>query len=470
MDENELLLRHSERWAEQRHRALDMDLLEEALRLRSVHDGLAANRWPARSVTHLMLVRWPSHGPLDPPDVASLIATLETFWRFLRNTGRMAGGSADPAALVKEAKAAGRQMVRACADPANMGPSKQMMLYGREIGITLDGVADLDDANARLGQIMDAWNALPTAERQRRSPSTGGFGSRMSQAATEAAGYVQQYGELPAGWTMPEPPRLDDEADDRSVYPTDPSLSAPLYRASDYLRQMLALCAWVGDGREVTSKQVLRPSVAKQAYVDLGLWNWEREWLLASGMALPDGTEDVLSQTGLSGWRTAADCLALDRLWLPAVSAGLIVVKGRRASFERSALPDTDELWARLAQVLLLGLAGIAEPELALDPLLGILFAVAWEGSTPRSQSELADLWWKSPANWCASNLPDKEQARLLSDRYLQRCLVMFGDTGAWTERRGLLVGTEVGWDLALVMMSAMESGLFGDLVPDDET
>jgi hypothetical protein len=46
----------------------------------------------------------------------------------------------------------------------------------------------------------------------------------------------------------------------------------------------------------------------------------------------------------------------------------------------------------------------------------------------------------------------------------------MFGDTGAWMERRGLLVGTEVGWDLALVMMSAMESGLFGDLMPDDET
>jgi len=207
---------------------------------------------------------------------------------------------------------------------------------------------------------------------------------------------------------------------------------------------------------------VLRPAVAKQAYVDLGLWGWEREWLVAIGMQLPRGKRmaDLLSKTGLSGWRTAADCLALDRLWLPALNAGLISVRGKMAVFDRSALPDTDERWSQLAQVLLLGLARSAEWESSLDPLLGVLFAIEGEKKVARSEAELADLWWDTPVNWCATGLPDREQARKLSDQYLQRCLVMFGDTGAWTERSGKLIGTAVGWDLSLVVMSALERGL----------
>lgn len=98
-------------------------------------------------------------------------------------------------------------MVKTCADPANMGPSKQMMQFGREIGITLD---------AKL---------------------------------------------------------------------------------------------WVGDDREVTDTDVLRPTVAKKAYAGLGLWAWERDWLVAMGMELPDGErlDAALARTGLSRWRTAAD-------------------------------------------------------------------------------------------------------------------------------------------------------------------
>ena len=461
MDEHDLLLRHAERWATEHGRTLDSELLEEALQLRSVHDGLAANSWPARSVTHLMLVRWPAHGPLDPPDVPALRTTLETFWRFLRNTGRMAGGSAEPSALVAEAKSAGRRMAKACADPAKMGPSKQMMLYGREIGITLDDVEDMDDANARLAQIVDAWNALPMAERQRRSPSTNSFGSRMGEAMTEAAGHVLQYGELPNGWTMPEQPRLDDASDDAMLHVTNPAISAPLYKASSYLRQVLALCEWVGDGRQVTDTEVLRLAVAKMAYADLGLWAWERDWLTAMGMELPEGErlEAALSQMGLSRWRSAADCLALDRLWLPALNAGLIAIEGKKAVFNRSALPETDETWAQLAQVLLLGLSRIAQQESVLDPLLAVLVAIAWEDGAPRSVTQLADLWWNTPLNWCAS-LTDQERARQLSDRYLRRCLVMFGDSGAWTTRRGKLVGTEIGWDFALVVMFALDQGV----------
>ena len=76
---------------------------------------------------------------------------------------------------------------------------------------------------------------------------------------------------------MPEAPRLDDEAGDTAVRVTDPAISAPLYKASSYLRQILALCEWVGHGREVTDTDVLRPAVGKKAYADLGLWAWERD-------------------------------------------------------------------------------------------------------------------------------------------------------------------------------------------------
>ena len=463
MDENDLLLRHAERWAAEHHRNLDVALVGEALQLRSVHDGLAANRWPARSVTHLLLVRWPAHGPLDSPDVPVLLASLETFWRFLRNTGRLAGGSAEPSALVSEAKSAGRRMTAACADPTNFGPSKQMLLFGQEIGITLDDVTDTDDVDERLQRIMEAWNSLPTAERQRRSPSaSSNAGSRAGRALGEAAGYLMQNGELPQGWAMPEPPRLDEQLGDEQVYPVDPAVSAPQYRASDYLRQVLALCEWVGEGREVTATEVLRPAVAKQAYADLGLWGWERQWLAATGLELPGGKrlDAAMSQIGLSSWRSAGECLPLDRLWLPALQAGLIVIKGKQASFDRAALPKSDVHWAQLAQVLLLGMAHRAEPESAVAALLGVLFAIAWEGKQPRSRDELADLWWSSPANWVVEGLRDSELARRISDQHLARCLAMFGDTGAWTVRRGRLVGTDIGWDLTLVVMSAIESGV----------
>ena len=414
-----------------------------------------------------MLVRWPAHGPLDPPDVPELMTSLETWWRFLRNTGRLAGGSADPADLVREAKAAGRKMTAACADQANFGESKQLFAFGREIGITMDDLASTDEANGRIQQIVEAWNALPTGERQRRSPSTGHAGSRMGQALTDAAGHLQQEGELPVGWQLPEPPRLDG-TDDTPVFPTDPAVSAPLYRASPYLRQVLALVEWVGEGREVTGTEVLRPSLGKQAYVDLGLWQWERAWLQASGMDLPeedDRMDSVLSHTGVSVWKTCADCLALDRLWLPALSAGLIEIHGRKATANRTLVPQTEVEWPPLAQMLLLGLASRAQNDFALEPLLGVLFRIAWEGKEPHTEAELADAWWSSPTNSYASNLPNRELARQASDRELRQCLAMFGDTGAWTMRQGKLIGTEIGWDLTLMVIFGLDRGLLGSSV-----
>ena len=468
MDENELLLRHAERWAEQQGRTLDVELVDHALRLRSVHDGLAANKWPQGSVTHLMLERWPAHGPLDPPDVPALVNSLETFWRFLRNTGRMAGGSVEPSALVKEAKAAGRRMAAACADLAKFGPSKQMFAFGREIGISIDDVPTVEELNDRVERIQNAWNALPQEERWRRSPQSTTAGSRMSQAFTEVAGHVQQHGELPQGWALPEPPRLDDVDEDQAIRTADPATTAPLYRASSFVNQVLALCEWVGEGREVTATDVLRPAVAKRAYAELGLWNWERQWVTAAGLELPTGKrmEAALAVEGLSDWRTAADCLPLDRLWLAALNSGLITIRGKKARFDRAALPQTDEQWVRLAHFFLMMLARIAEHEAVLDPLLGVLYAIGGDNSSPRNEAELAQLWWDTPINpWAETTI---EHAGRYSDNMLMQCLAMFGDTGAWTTLRGKLTGTEIARDLMALVISALENGVLTITEVDD--
>ncbi|HEX2704601.1 MAG TPA: hypothetical protein VHM65_02490, partial [Candidatus Lustribacter sp.] len=161
MDEYELLIRHTEAWAAAKKRPLDTDLLSSLLHLRDVHDRHPGTSWPAGSAEHLLTVRWPGHGPLGAADAEAIVATLDTFWRFLRGTGRMASGSVEPRDLLREARRAIPAMRARAEDPAYFGQSKALQQFGAQIGITLDGAADLDDLNARMQQIMDAWNALP---------------------------------------------------------------------------------------------------------------------------------------------------------------------------------------------------------------------------------------------------------------------------------------------------------------------
>ena len=106
MDQHELLIRHAVAWADKRKQPLDRELLKTVLNLRDFHDATAPQEWQAGSAEHLMLVRWPSHGPSGVPDVDRLVETLGSFWRFLRGTGRMASSSADPRELAKEARRA----------------------------------------------------------------------------------------------------------------------------------------------------------------------------------------------------------------------------------------------------------------------------------------------------------------------------------------------------------------------------
>ena len=462
VDDNELLLRHAQRWANERGRSLDRDLLETALNLRATHDGYAANRWPTHSVEHLMLVRWPAHGPIDLPDPASLMHSLDTFWRFLRTTGRMAASSAAPAQLLQEAKKAAKRMAAACADPANYAASKSLLAYGRELGISMDDAPDMEALQDRFQRITEAWNALPIEERRRLSGDSVNTGSRIGQALTEAVTAGAHPG-LPSGWSMPEAPRLDAPPGEDSYYPQDPAVTAPLIRQSGYVRALLALCEWLGDGREVTATGVLRPTVARQAYADLDLWSWDRPWATQRPDHQSGEDEETLRARATSWWRTAADCEALDRLWAPAVEAGLIVISGRSARFDPSNLPRTDGEWAQLGQLLLLALA-LRLSRTVVDPLLHVLVRlIPAFGGRSSTAAALQQLWWQSPANTDAAEHAEFDWARELIDTSVWRALGYFDDCGLWIHRHNRLAATDLAWDFTLSLITAMERGLFDD-------
>lgn len=464
MDDHELLLRHAEKWAAERGRVFDRDLVDTAIELRATHDGLAANRWPARTVEHLMLERWPSHGPLEAPDTSSLVASLETFWRFLRTTGRMAGSSAEPAKLVQEARKAAPKMAAACADHSRFGANKSLFSFGREIGIEIDDVPTLEELQDRLQRIGDAWNALPAAERLRRSGDSADAGSRMSRAMTAGMSHLLDVGELPPGWSLPATPRLDEDDEGEYFLPRDPGLTAPLVRSSAYVRQVLALCDWVGDGREVTDIGVLRPAVAREAYSTLGLWEWDLADLRSMSNRPAPEALDRMKDDWLHVWRSAAECFALDRLWVPALDAGLITLKGKVARRNPAAIPRGDLEWSQLGHVLLLALRRRSDPIHA-APLLGILLTLQSEfGGGPATVERLRDWWWANPENTLREVLGDEmEQGRFLSDRTLDRSLFMFGDTGLWNRRGRRIVSTHLGWDFGLILASADEQGLFDE-------
>lgn len=462
MSDHELLVRHAARWASEKKRTFDPDLIETALDLRATHDGEAANRWERGSVRHLMLVRWPSHGPAGVPDVDLLVRSLDTFWRFLRGTGRMAGASAEPATLLAEAKASAKKMPAACDDPANFGSAKGLLQFGRDIGIDLDGADTMEELNARMQQVVDAWNAQPDEVRMAR-PGAGHAGSRMGGALSSAATHMLGGGSLPPDWHLPELPRLDgDEGDDEPMYPNPTSVSAPFARSSDYVRRALTLADWA-DGEEVTGIGVLRPAAGRRAYDDLDLWPWDLAYLQALDTyptPLDQAVEAELKRSAREAWRSSADCLALDRLWTPAVAVGLIDVSGRRARRLHDHDPETDDDWVGLAHVLGLALVRCTVPADRVGTLLLILFSLAepWGGG-PLTLAELQDLYWQQEFGTSA-RLRDDPVWRDIADETIAHRVAAFDDLGWWRHESGRLHLTPLGWDFALMLVSALDNGL----------
>ena len=437
MGEHELLLRHAERWAAEHDRGFDRSLVELVLDLRSTHDDRAANLWPAGSVADLMLHRWPSHGPVEAPDADLMVDSLDTFWRFLRSTGRMAGASAEPAQLRKEARKAAKQMPEACADASRYGVAKSLVGFGGEIGLSLDDVDGIDEANARMQQIVEAWNALPIEERRRRSGEDMGLPG------------------LADG--------LDVDMDPDASKPNDPSVSAPFARSSPFVAKVLELAAWVGQGREVTATQLLRPAVGREAYAALDLWSWELRHDGYLAEAVKDPAFDVERfRAGALKWRSSGDCFALDRLWYPALMSNLVTISGKKAVHDPVLVPSSDEEWVHLTLELLLLLTFRTQAVAGVTALVHLLAHLQpdFDGG-PHTLDELQEAWWESPANERADYLAQHAWGREVSDLQLAGCVEQYEDCGLWTHQGDRLVATPLSWDFLVVLISAVDTGVF---------
>ncbi len=485
-DEHELLMRHTEQWAATKGRSLDRAALSTALRLRADHDELAATYWPAASVEHLLLVRWPAHGPIEVPAPDTLLTTLETFWRFLRATGRLAHGSAQPAELVRQARRVVPRMAQACADPARHGSAKVLLDFGRSIGIDLDGAETVEQLRERMDELTSAWNALPDSERHRlmpagaapAAPAPTGRGSALSGPVGMGAGAHR-----PDGRRGSRVPRGELRAAEEQA------------RVAPFTRACVELAGWVGDGRAVTATGVLRLADARAAYAALRLGPWLARWRTAvlgdhaARLAAAGADPDLVARLTAPGpdpdrasdqepdagpdwlWRSARDCLALDRLWWSVVAAELVEVG--RTTARATGRPAPEESWLAVGIGLVLGLCQ-RWPEWFGWSFLGLLTlcALAPQGPAPLV---MLRAWWSDHHADLApvrglSTVDSVSEAIAQAD--LDELLADFADTGLWVRHTGLsgdptddaLQLTDFGLEFTAVFGAALENGWLADV------
>ena len=440
MDESNLLVRHAEAWAAQKGRSLDGDLLGDVVDLRLRYDDLAIGAWPAGSAERLLLVIWPAYGH-ELPDPDRFRDTLDSFWGFLRATGRMTAGSASPAELRKEARRALPKMVAAYDDPARHSQGRVLGDFGRSIGIELDGAADIEELQERLHLVQSAWNALPQEERIRRMPDPSPKGWR-AQAANP-----------------PWPDADEPDDDDAGIEPGDVRRSGELARTSGFVQGCLALADWVGSGRPATSRGLLRPAVAREAYDDLGLGAWEREYERIERASygvereLPDGA-DALLAAARDSWRSAGDCLPLDRLWYACDAADLLEFGSTRVRrSDRSAA--TDEEWRNLALVLMVALC-LRLGWYAVEPMAGVLLiATVSDGPVP---VDAVRTWWDSRCPAVLRQLPAMHWQERLDLLWYH-----FADCNLWHLEDDRYELTDLGRDFAIAFLNAVDDGLLGE-------
>jgi hypothetical protein len=347
------LLRDFTAWAERKGRVVDVMLLDELLSLRLAYDDLEPSYWPLDSVEHLLLERVPAKGSVDPIQPEVLTETLDAYFRFLRSTGRMSGFSADPRDLTKQVRRHVRSMQKLAADRTQWSPNKVLMDYGRSIGIDVDQAPDLETLHERMGEIQEAWNALPVEERRRLMPRPGDDPSSDADAGPgEETGAEVAMRELGV-----EDPSLALVMLFADRLPTGdlppPGEAARQFRESSFVRQLVSLAEWVGEGRQVTTTGVLRPTIAHEVYDHLQLDEWKRAQLRREypderlpGVAAV-GLDTWIDREARRPWRRAAECEPLHRLWLAALDVGLVTVSKStaRSTFER---PVDDEGWLEL--------------------------------------------------------------------------------------------------------------------------
>lgn len=466
---DDALIAQAQAWAAKRKRPLDAGLLADVLELRSAYDDRSPGSWPEGSAHDLVLVRWPAHRPGRVPEPETLVGTLETFWRFLRGTGRMAMVSAEPGALVKELRRALPKMADACADRSNWSQGRVLGEFGASIGIDLSMSESVEEAQAKLAEIMARWNELPVEERVRLMPdpspkSAKGLAMTDALAAMRDGAYDDGYADVVDG----------EVADIFGPRRGDPGVAARQARESAFVRRCLDLVAWVGHRKEVTSIGVLRPTVARDAYLDLDLYAWQEAHKRYHELHEPEPapqSRDSLAERWANSFDSARDCEPLHRLWRAAEVAQLIEVRATVAS-GRVPTPATDTDWLQLALLLLVGLAGTLDPD-RVDALLVMLDLLTGrpDGEAALAQVEQRWLGVRSQGE-DVERIADPDMRATFRRVYLlpiEDVLRAFDDTGVWTRRDGWVAVTDLGREFAGILTVCIERGLFDAIFAQEE-
>lgn len=203
-------LEHVRVWAARKDREVDIPLLTQALELHVEHDSLAPGDWPAGSVETLLLETWPRRAGVLPEEEL-LTATLETYWRCLRATGRLTSGSATPAALVKELRRAVPQMAELVplADPALVAADvrqgafvQRCLALAAWVGergrrVTATGVLEVAEARAAYQELgLATLDSHPLPERHHQ-PSLLDAGQELELVQQRALAGLRSAADLP---------------------------------------------------------------------------------------------------------------------------------------------------------------------------------------------------------------------------------------------------------------------------------
>jgi hypothetical protein len=440
-DPHRLLVSHFTNWTQAKGREVDVELLQGLLDLRATYDDLEPTLWPAGSVQDLLLRLVPAKGPTEPLPSDATVDALDAYFRFLRSTGRMSARSATPADLTKEARRCAKKMAAAAQNRANWSPGKTMIDFGASIGVDLDDLYSVDELQGRLDQITAAWNDLPIHERQRLDPPKDNLSGRTRamtayQTEVEAEALIRSFTyEMPQG-DLPSTEEV-----------------APIVRRAALIGQLEALTRWIEPRAEVTTTGVLRPAAARQAFEDLGLVSWMRESLridyaeMRSEVSAEEMETFLDTVAPLQTWRSARECIALDRLWNAALTASVIKIEGRWAY---PAWPEQldEEAIVSLATVAGLDLLfGYLDDDPALGlPVLGYALLRSYvRRPRPVPLQEIADFaesWALPPAERTG---PTYDIYRRMISSSLRHSLHHLSDLGIFTQTRNEIVMTAWG-------------------------
>lgn len=445
MDAYTSLIAAAEAWAAKTRRPLDPNLLHAALRRHDDSDRAPGTAWPTGSAEPLL-----ADSRLAPStDRDALVRSLDTYWRFLRATGRMASGSADPKALTKEAQRAARRA--AGQRTPRSTPAEATSLGRREFEEGMAELVDqfraeLDEKRIRSGfdddlddlADDDPWDTW-AAERWENDDCPGCDECGWEGDRFEAGRLLQA-----ADFKIPG---LTDLTGIDLPIPDDGAVRE-LVTGSGYFQNIQRLCAWLGDrGRPVTDEGWLTLCAARQAVTVLDLDEWVRTVL--------DEEPELEERAG--------EHEGLGRLHQPAVNAGFIDIRGARA-YPVTVLPSSDEEWASAACALLLE-AHAWVSEIGCGPLvLGLLLHLAMHGSL--SRTDLEDWWRSAPANdieglsrmfeQTPDGLEMAATTRAADDRRFRSTLAWWMDTAVWRESGGQLEITDLGITLLHALIAIM--------------